>query len=261
MAAVAAVAVMSRPKGKIPRIRFDEFQPITLRDESWQTIEAAYCQSFSQKARTEISAVTNQFLQFALAESSTGTIDDAVRRTKRISKSAQSLIAAIEERVVGDVTRDYVDEELGLSYAQLNGDEGNEAHKYVSGIVSALFRFVNVCSLTVQKLSEVSANNYWPDGWAWEAWIWQLTSILNAHDLPTAVRKDTDKQKSDRPSPFVVFVSTLQTFLPQEHIRGQHSKGALAVAIYKARQGSKAPVAPRKLALSERVVIRGNTWV
>ena len=236
---------MSRPKGKIPRIRFGEFQPITLRDESWQTIEAAYGQSFSQEARTQISAVTNEFVQFALAES-TGTIDDAVRRTKRISKSAQSLIAAIEERVVGDVTRDYVDEELGLSYAQLNGDEGNGAHKYVSGIVFALSSFVNACSLTLQKLSEVSANNYWPDGGAWEAWIRQLTSILNAHDLPTAVRKDTDKQKSDRPSPFVVFVSTLQTFLPQEHIRGQHSKGALAVAIHKARQESKPPVAPRK---------------
>jgi hypothetical protein len=73
-----------------------------------------------------------------------------------------------------------------------------------------------------------------------------VTDILKAHHLPTGARKDAAGYGVDRASPFVKFVSTLQTFLPRKYVRGQVTKSSLAELIYKAREKSKPPVVPRK---------------
>lgn len=246
---------MPKSKGKVPRITFRAVQPITLGDEVWQTVEAVYRQKVPEEVRAKITAVTNQFLRLASAEN-TGSMDDAIRRAQGLRKCTQLLIDAIEARAVGDVTREYVDDELALSYARLNSDQLCKiigiraaplaARKYIDEVYVDLLRFLSACKITLKELDRASQNHYWPDGGAWEVWIWELTGILEKHNLPTGVRKDTDKINSDRASPFVEFVGRLQTFIPEKHIRAQHSKGALATAINKARNELKPFVARKK---------------
>jgi hypothetical protein len=242
---------MPKTKGKIPRITFPAAQPIDLSDENWKTIEEVYRHRISQEVRTQIEIVTDQFLQLAIAED-TGLMEDAVRRVTGLRNCAQSLIEAIDARPITDVTRDYVDDTLGMNYARLNNHKLSKAlrirtvpsaaHKYVREIYADLKRFVNACDLTLNEFDYVSQNDYWPSGGAWEVWIRQLTVLLSAQHLPTGARKDT----ANKASPFVALVYRLQTFFPKRLTRAQHSKGALATAITKARQASKFPLAPKE---------------
>ncbi len=71
-------------------------------------------------------------------------------------------------------------------------------------------------------------------GEAWEEWIHQLTAILDESGLPTAARKDSDKQKGSTPSSFVAFVRELQECVPTACWR-RRSDSALATAIGSAR--------------------------
>jgi hypothetical protein len=229
-----------RAKGKIPRIAVRPIQPISFTDHDWQKLEAALGHSIPEKARASITLATNQFLQFAEAESNTGSMDDALNRLSRLRSSAESFRAAIEERALDDPIRGYVDEALEISYEGLNpGDLAS-----VAKLSADLVRFLSACDLTVQWLEQDAQHNYWLERGAWEHWIWQLTEILKEHHLPTGVRKDAAGYKVESASQFVKFVSTLQIFLPKEHVRG-HTKSSLAERIYKARKRPKPAVAPR----------------
>ena len=98
---------------------------------------------------------------------------DALQRARRLRECAQSLIAAINDRPSGDVTREYVDDELALSHARLKGDEHPAARKYVSEISAELSYFVNACDLASQEINFSSQRRFWPDGGAWQVWIRQ----------------------------------------------------------------------------------------
>jgi hypothetical protein len=251
---VEAVGIMPKPKGKIPRITFGAVQLINLSDENWRTIEEAYGNPIPQEARLQIEVVTVQFLQFAVAED-TGSMEDADRRVTRLRNGARSLIKAIDVRPVSDVTRNYVDDELALSYARLNSAKFCKvlriravplaARKYVGEISADLCRFVQACDMTLKVFEDASQYDYWPSGRAWDEWIRQLTTTLASHNLPTGVRKDVDKRSDDTPSAFTNFVWSLQKFLQRQHVRA-HSLGALATAIHEARNQSKPPIGLRK---------------
>jgi hypothetical protein len=198
--------------------------------------------SIPEEARASITLATNEFLEFAEAESNTGSMEDAFNRLSRLRSSAHSFRAAIEKRALDDPIRGYVDEALEISYERLNPDDlGGE---YVAKLSADLARFLSACDLTVQQLEQDARHNYWPEGSAWERWIQKLTEILKEHHLPTGGRKDAAGYNVERASPFVKFVSTLQTFLPRRHVRG-HTRSSLAERIYSARKKPRPAVAPR----------------
>ena len=246
---------MPRSKGRIPRISVRQIAPLELSDENWLAIEAAYGNSLSPEVRGQIESATTHFLQDAEAEN-TGSIDDAIARVKRMRKAAQSLLDAMADSRGGNVTAEYVNEELCVSHARLIGGELCKLLRvpalpfaglnYVFELYKDLARFVGACDLVLGSLASASRHNYWPKGGAWEHWIRQLTDILKAHCLPTGVSKDTAGYRSLRASPFVKFVRELQTFLPRTHAPELYTKSALAERIYKARRKPKPPVAPRK---------------
>jgi hypothetical protein len=66
----------------------------------------------------------------------------------------------------------------------------------------------------------------------------RLTKIAQEHELPWRVRKDSDKQSGRHASPFVEFVWELQQFVPKTH-RREHSRGAVAEAVVKARKQNR----------------------
>jgi hypothetical protein len=68
----------------------------------------------------------------------------------------------------------------------------------------------------------------------WENWIVELTKLFKRYKLPTPARKDVDKNKTGRPSPFVMFIRELQELIEQKYWRPR-SDDTLADAINRAR--------------------------
>jgi hypothetical protein len=73
------------------------------------------------------------------------------------------------------------------------------------------------------------------EGSAWEWWIVWLTMIMKEHGLPYKASKATINPNA-RISPFVAFLSELQTALPTGLQRYQQSKDSLAQGISRARR-------------------------
>jgi hypothetical protein len=74
------VATVPRPRGKIPRIAVRPVQPIGLTDFHWQKLEAALGHVIPEEARAPITLATNEFLKFAEAESTAGSMEDALKQ-------------------------------------------------------------------------------------------------------------------------------------------------------------------------------------
>jgi hypothetical protein len=84
----------------------------------------------------------------------------------------------------------------------------------------------------------------------WKNWIVEITRLFKQNDLPFAARKDVDKNKTGRPSPFVIFIWELQQLIEPKYRQHDHSVEALADAISRAQhprtgKASK-PVRPRR---------------
>jgi hypothetical protein len=72
---------------------------------------------------------------------------------------------------------------------------------------------------------------------------------MEAHQLPIEVRKDTDKNATRKPSPFVALIRELQACIPEADRKSTHSDIALSEAIARARRPrrvAKTSVARRK---------------
>jgi hypothetical protein len=102
--------------------------------------------------------------------------------------------------------------------------------------------FVKACDAALSEMTDISQHRFWPDGFAWQNWIRDLTRIVEAHQLPATVRKDSDKSKTGKASPFAVFVEQFQTYIPATHRRATQSIEALSGAINIARSKPKSPV-------------------
>ena len=143
---------MPKSKGKIPRIAVRPVQPINLADGEWQKLEDALGKFIPQEVRAALIVATNWFLEDAEAESNVGPMKDAFKRVEDLRRCAQSLRATIEDRSVGELTRDYVDEILAKAYAHLNSD--HTLRDYVEEFSADLSGFLNACDLTLQQLKQ-----------------------------------------------------------------------------------------------------------
>lgn len=74
------------------------------------------------------------------------------------------------------------------------------------------------------------------EGDVWNIWVNALTKIMKKSGLPYQVRKDSDKNKNDTQSPFVMFIKEFQKVLPEEFRKFTNSDYALAQAISRARR-------------------------
>ena len=86
-------------------------------------------------------------------------------------------------------------------------------------------------------LGDIGSLPFFKDGEQWALWIRRLTEIADENSLPSGVRKDAgNKSKSDKQSPFTLFVFELQKCLPKGCKYPTQSKSAPAKAIAKARR-------------------------
>lgn len=182
---------------------------------------------------------------------------DAIKRAKRLRDIAWSLKSKIDDTSIASGTREYADDVISTYSALTPSGAVVGRRDYLQSFSAAVSSFVSACDRALEDMARSSGMDWWLEGWCWDVWINTLTKIAQEHHLPTGVRKDTDKNKTGKPSPFVAFVRQLQAYIPSEHRRATHSTGAQAEAISTARTKPKSRHRPRWSSVATRTKIVG----
>jgi len=200
--------------GLIPTVR------ITERD--WRSIETAYKHRLSPQVRKEVLEITNDYLLFADGESTAERVDFATDHVERLHKGAAAFWN--EFRQMSDSHAD------SLIVENFSKRWGKDGFNLFSEMMQS---FLAICEFAPTELKN-PANHGFRKGAQWSWWIRCLTEIMQEHGLPHQARKDPDKNKTGKPSHFVLFLRELQRCVPVE-IRREHSLEAIATAITRAR--------------------------
>ncbi len=225
---------MPRSKSKVGMSSTGGQKPIVITDRDWERIESNYGHPIPRDLRDKIQQSTQAFASSAICEVRAADVVDARKATKTLLSSGKAFQRAITEPTEMDgrfyafhLVRNYIrDDRLGDYFALHSQDPV----KALSGVLTS---FEVACEKALAELSDPNRAEIMV-GEAWEEWIHQLTAILDESGLPTAARKDSDKQKGSTPSSFVAFVRELQECVPTACWR-RRSDSALATAIGSAR--------------------------
>jgi hypothetical protein len=198
---------------------------VEINEKTWRQIEAALGEDIPLPVRSELIYATRRFLFWA-------SYDEKALSTHK-AKARISEIANVGNRLLEDHTtrsdieaRLYADMLINKHLIEIRTNEtGTSSHLAEIGL-----SLVEACNRAIEELA---SERGFQSGRQWERWIGDLTTILQNNDLPTEVRKDSDK--TVKVSPFVRFVKELQQAIPPE-IRPKHSPFGLAEAITRARR-------------------------
>jgi hypothetical protein len=186
-------------------------EPVCIDEEGWRRIENGYGRTLPDTVRQQLLEATEEYVRFGSLESEAAKVSDArdqiVRLQGAAGRFAEALNAA-EQEDAGFYAVQLIDK------AVKRAPSGSRGALTTRKLSTALWRFQSICSDALKDLEEV-------DGWhrpgtRWRQWIGRLTQIVRSHKLPYGVRKDVDKQKTGRPSGFVLLVGELQSFLPHQ---------------------------------------------
>jgi hypothetical protein len=218
---------------------------VAITDSDWQRIEKAYGQKLSE-ARGDIREKTQEFVDRAEFEQNAEPVSDARDRITTILGAATSLRSSLDR---GDHDADVYARTLIKKHLWKQSDakkqkEGDAIKRRrrkkedpLRKISSDMRLLIFGSQDALRELDDTKDQGF-SRGEAWDRWIVQLTSIAEKHGLPRRVRKDSDKQSGRHASPFVEFVWELQQFVPKTH-RREHSRGAVADAVVKARKRNR----------------------
>ena len=203
----------------------------SISNDDWKRIESAYGHVVPTKARKKIQRVMLQFFQFAEVEQRARPVSEARKRVERVKKAATELKTAIFEQDIGRDARTYANSLIRRYFNDARVKSG-DGPRQLGTLMTSL---IVACNHALQHLSHPN-NLGLKKGEAWEGLVRGLTAILKNHHLQIKVRKDFDKNKTGKPSPFVLFMRELQSCLPDKFRRSEHSDVALAEAIHRARR-------------------------
>jgi hypothetical protein len=245
-----------RVAAKLPIASADGKPCLEISKGDWKRIEKAYGHALTKPLRQKVCDAMREYLEWAELEKSAQRVLEAEVRINAIKAAASKFRDAIFQRprnIGGDAdffARHLTSKQLGLSFQGRDGLK-NLILKIERDISDACDRALKVGRAIFdacdRALQDLQIENGFRNGKTWGLWIRKLTKILKAHQLPTEVRKDTDKNLTGKPSPFVAFVRELQACVPEEYRRSQPYSAeapaniALSEAIYRARRVRKAP--------------------
>ena len=245
-----------RVAAKLPIASADGKPRLKISEGDWKRIEKAYGHALTKPLRPKICDATREYLEWDELEKAAQRTSEAEVKINAVKAAASKFTDAIFRRprnIARDAdffARRLISKHLGLSFQGRDGLQ-NLILKIERDISDACDRalkverdIVDACD---RALHDLQKENGFRDGETWELWIRKLTKVLKAHQLPTEVRKDTVKNRTGKPSPFVAFVRELQACVPEEYRRSQPYSAeapaniALSEAIYRARRVRKAP--------------------
>ena len=223
---------MARSTPTIPISTLPSRDPkFSISNNDWQRIESAYGPAVPTDARKQIQRVMLQFLQFVEAEQRARPVSEARKRVERVKKAATEFKTAMFEQDIGRDARTYANSLIRLYFNDARVKSG-DGPRQLGTLMTSL---IVACNRALRDLNHPN-NLGLKKGEAWEGFVCVLSAILKSHHLPIEVRKDSDKNKTGKPSPFVSFMRELQSCLPDKFRRSEHSDVALTEAIYRARR-------------------------
>ena len=155
---------------------------------------------------------------------------ERVQSIKKAAHEFQEVVFTCPQNVGSDA--DFYARHLISKHLHLAFDKGRDGLQNLAlNLASSISKG---CDLALADLGSEQFTFRSGDMWNW--WVCELRAILNACYLPTEVRKDSDKSKTEKPSPFVGFIRELQVCIPEDYRGTTDSYRALAVAIVRARR-------------------------
>jgi hypothetical protein len=213
------------------------FNPTTA---EWDQIEAVYGIPLSEEDRSAIVFHVVCYLRDEPQERFAPFADDAAKWLDGVHSAANALL----RKLIwwnGDVITIASDRERGCAYGQMLlathlrqqpfSDWPHDKVERLRGIISQV---ANACTSAKGDVA-LRAEAGEVEGWFWDHFIRELNAFAKKRGFPHKVAKGTDKQKTDRASPFVAFVRELQRVFPEQARRHMSSDAALAKAITRAR--------------------------
>ena len=243
---------MPRVAAKLPIASADGKPRLKISEGDWKRIEKAYGHALTKPLRQKVCDATREYLEWDELEKAAQRVSEAKVKIDAVKAAASKFTDAIFRRprnIARDAdffARRLISKHLGLSFQGRDGLQ-NLILKIERDISDACDRAFDIFDARDRALHDLQEENGFRDGETWGLWIRKLTKILKAHQLPTEVRKDTVKNLTGKPSPFVAFVRELQACVPEEYRRSQPYSAdasaniALSEAIYRARRVRKAP--------------------
>ena len=227
-------AVRGRPQLKISR-------------NDWQRIEAAYGYGIATPVRRRILVATREYLDWVEFEQKAATTAKSEKRICAIKNAARlfrqtvfACPASIGKQANFFAMR-LISTHMGLPFEGRHGLQ-NLALKLDQGVSKG-------CQRALAELRSRKDSGF-RRGQTWELWVRKLTNILSKSELPTRVRKDTDKAKTAKPSPFVSFIRELQACFPEKYRRSHAERSdfeaniALSTAIVRSRSSRRVTKSP-----------------
>jgi hypothetical protein len=204
---------------------------LSISNDDWRRIELAYGHAVPMTAREQIRGQTLTFLFFVEGEQVARPISEAKDRILQLKEAAKAFqeTAFDNPQDSGRDARVYADHLVKRYFddARIAGPEGLRS----LGLV--MTSLIVACNQALSHLQ--NPQNHRRRGEAWENWIRRITDVIKAHQLPIEVRKDTDKNATRKPSPFVALIRELQACIPEGR-KSTHSDIALSEAIVRARR-------------------------
>src|SRR5262245_4709048 len=219
---------------------------LSISNDDWRRIEVAYGHVVPMTAREQIRGATLTFLFFGEGEQVARPISEARDDILQLRKIATAFQEAVFDNPQGSGwdSKVYADHLVKRYFhdARIAGPEG------VRSLGLVMTSLIVACNHALAHL-ENPQNHGRRKGEAWGSWVCRITDVIEAHQLPIEVRKDTDKNVTRKPSPFVALIRELQACIPEADRRSTHSDIALSEAIVRARRPrrvAKTSVAHRK---------------
>jgi len=216
---------------------------LSISNDDWSRIELAYGHAVPTTARDAIRAATFTFLLFVEVEQAARPISEARDRILQIKEGATAFQKAAFDNPQdsGWDSRVYADRLVNRYF-----DDARITHpERLRSLGRVMTSLIGACSEALAHL-ENPQNHGRRRGEAWEKWVRDITDVIKANQLPIEVRKDTDKNATCKPSPFVALIRELQACIPEAHRKSTHSDIALSEAIARARRVKKTSAARRK---------------
>ena len=218
---------MARRSRKLPIASGPGTVDLTINEADWQRIETAYGKKLSCGVRNAVLGATRGFVVLDICERQAEPVADAEKIIDVCKKAAGNFQCALLATTSSSDVASYVRDLIAKNF---HDTRLSNKDQLFNTLISLLNSFRVACD---SSLTELNVPSFPPfgEGECWKYWIPRLTEIMQEAGLPTGVRKDTDKRKSDKPSPFVALVRELQECLPDGCRKTTHSDDALAEAI------------------------------
>ena len=227
---------MARPNPKIDIIKHLG-KRIAFSVDDRLAIEAKYGHELTSEQWKQITGVTSVLTMFIPGINVASRARLVLSKFKKLEAAAKSLRSEFKE-TPGGVNLTPQEIYWAFFARRQQPPRQGEEFQFLEEILGAV---VNFSEFAIQQLQKPDPNQ--PNAWfahsesdVWNIWVNALTTIMKDSGLPYKIRKDSDKNKRDTQSSFVMFIKELQKVLPEKCRKFTQSDYALAQGISRARR-------------------------